>query len=707
MDTPSYRSDLEETVLRLMSDANARRVVPDPRAMRYQQLGDECIPQPMTETDFSSAIYRHARVSDAMQQRLEHDWYSGPSLVQSFGAICRSRSHKRAIAYRPVIRVTKEIVKDVESGQDKPFDITYYDTSRYLTYDEVWTKVENFSRALREYGLVRNDKVAIFLETCWEWMISAYGVWAQSMVLVTVYATLGAEALKEAFQETSCGAIVTGAAQVPLLVKHMRNGDIPSAVIIYLGSRLDGVDTTGVRVVQWDDFVADGSLSAYGPTLADKPEDLALIMYTSGTTGSPKGVMHTHGSMASGVNALGDRLNELVGPLEPNEAYVAALPLAHIFEFAVTTIFITRGALIGFGHPRTLLGTYARPHGDLEEFKPVLLIGVPRIFDNYKKTVEALLAPRGSLERKIFDHAFASRLKYMREGMETPFWNEVVFAPFRKMIGGRNRCLFGGGGPISAPTQTFMSVVFGHFIQGWGLTETIGNGGKQLVGDLEPLCIGPPEKSVEVKLVDTEDYTHKDIPEPRGEVYLRGPFVFKGYYKKEAETKEVLTEDGWFRTGDIGAIADRGRLRIVSRIKSLAKNSKGEYVPMEVLESLYAHHPVCVPNGVCVVVHPHRNYICAIALTQEGKAMKYAKERGIDGEWPEILKNPAFVKEVTEGFREIARNTGRSSHEVVRFVRVLSDVWTPENDILTAASKLKRRVIAERYAEVIRELFVE
>ncbi|CAJ1985637.1 long chain fatty acid CoA ligase [Leishmania donovani] len=707
MDIPSHCSSLEATVLQLMDDANARRVVPDPRAMRYQQIGDENVALEGTESERSTPIYRQAKVTDAMQRRLENEWYNGPNFVQRFESMCKSRGSKRALAYRPISRVSHQLVREPESGLERLFEVTFYDATQYLTYDDVWTVVQNFGRGLRELALTPDCKVGMYLETRWEWLASAYGVWSQSMVLATVYANLGKEALSEAFAETSCAAIVTVGERVPSLIAMMRSGAMPHCILIYLDTLPEGIDAAGVTLKAWEDVVKDGALSNYPVNLPTNNDDVSLIMYTSGTTGGPKGVMHTYGSMTAGINGMGGRLNELCGGVEPDERYCSSLPLAHIFEFTVTNVFLARGCWIGFGHTRTLLSTYARPHGDLVEFKPIFLIGVPRIFDSYKKTMEASLAQRGALERQIFEHAFASRLKYLHAGMETPFWNEVVFAPLREMVGGRVRSMFGGGGPISAPTQNFMNVVLGGFIQGYGLTETVGNGPKQLVGDLESACVGRLEMACEMKLVDTPDYKHTDTPEPRGEVCLRGPMLFKGYYKKESVTKAAIDADGWFHTGDVGAIADRGRLRIVSRIKSLAKNALGEYIPMENLESLYAQVSLCVPNGVCVVVHAAKYYVCAIACTTESKAMVFARQHDIQCEWPAILKNPDFQKAATEAFRELAINAGRGKQEIVRYVHVVGDQWTPENDMLTAAGKLKRHAVAERYKDLICSLYVD
>ncbi|KPA73724.1 putative fatty acyl CoA synthetase 2 [Leptomonas pyrrhocoris] len=708
MDAPEYRAKLAATVLQLMEEENARHVAADPQMMLYSRLGDEALPVEGTEQQDGTPVYHHAKVRDGSAfDDVAHEWYNGPNFVQRFESICRSRGNKRAFAYRPTIRVSAELVKDPESGLERKFDVTFFDATKYLSYTEVWTTIENFGRGLCELGIPQDCKIALYLETRWEWLVSAYGVWSQNMVLTTVFSNLGEEALSEAFAETSCAAVVTVGERVPSLIAMMRRGAMPYCVLIYLDSLPANIEAEGISLRAWEDVVRDGGLSVMPVRIPTNNDDLALIMYTSGTTGGPKGVMHTFGSITSGVRGMGEKWNELLGPLKADECYVAALPLSHVFEFVMCVISLARGCWIGFGHPRTLLNTYAQPHGDLVEFKPSLLVGVPRIFDNYKKTMEASLAPRGSLERCIFDHAFASRVRYMKQGMQTPFWNEVVFRPFQEMVGGRVRSMFGGGSPVSSVTQTFFNVVIGGFIQGYGLTETIGNGAKQLIGDKEVLCVGQPERCVELKLVDTEDYKHTDIPEPRGEICLRGPMLFKGYYKKEAVAKAVIDEEGWFHTGDVGAVADRGRLRIVSRIKSLAKTSAGENIPMEYLESLYAQSSLCVPNGVCVMVHPSKNYIAAVASTTESRAMMFAREHGIKGGWPALLKSPEFLRKSTEAFQEIAMHAGRGRHEIVRYVRLVADHWTTKNELISAANKPRRRLIYARYAKEIEELFSE
>lgn len=242
-------------------------------------------------------------------------------------------------------------------------------------------------------------------------------------------------------------------------------------------------------------------------------------------------------------------------------------------------------------------------------------------------------------------------------------------------------------------------------IQGYGLTETCACTSTQLPWDLGTDEVGTILDGLEVKLRDAEEWKHTDHPEPRGEILVRGPMVTKGYYKQPEMTKESYLEGGWFATGDVGALDKNGNIRVIGRVKALVKNAFGEYVALDSLEAVYCLSPLALPNGVCVLVNGQKAFICALVVTDETKAMAFAREHGIEGAWPEILKNKTFQDKATASFAEIAKKNKRKSFEIVKKVVVLSDEWTPENGILTAAQKLKRREIDKRYATLIEELF--
>ncbi|CBH14145.1 fatty acyl CoA synthetase 2 [Trypanosoma brucei gambiense DAL972] len=706
MNTASALNEIEVAVLQLMDEANSRESAPNEDIVQLRSKGSQNEAIPQTETENMSAIYRRAGVSGEEHTRLCREWYYGVNMPQKFMAICKKGGSRRAFAYRVLSNISKEVLRD-QNGLERSYDITYFKETCYINYRVLWENIESFGRGLVELGISPNSRVAIYEETRWEWLATIYGIWSQNMVATTVYANLGEDALAYALRETGSRAIICNATNVPTLVRLVQSNRIPPLVIIYIGQLPPDTKSTHCRIISWLHVVDNGRLSDEPLRIPTDNDQVAFIMYTSGTTGDPKGVIHTHGSLISGVTACADYVNELIGPYEEGESYCAYLPLAHIFEFGVVNIFLARGSFVGFGNPRTLLDTYTRPHGDYREYKPVFTIGVPRVYDTIKKTVESQLAPRGTLQRRIFEHAFQTRLRALKKGEETPYWNRLIFSPFRSMLGGKMKTMLSAGGPLSAPTQTFLHVVFGIMPQGWGLTETVCVGTKQVAGDMEPAAAGKQERTCEMRLLDVEGYKHTDEPDPRGEILLRGPFLFKGYYKQEELTKEVLDEDGWFHTGDVGSIGPNGTLRIIGRVKALAKNVLGEYVAMEALESMYAHNSLSMPNGVCVLVHPDRPYICALVLTDEAKVVAFTREHGLKGKYPEVLQDPEFQKKATASFQETARASDRQKFEIVRHVRLLSDEWTPENGVLTAAGKLKRRVIDEKYTDTIVSLFVE
>ncbi|EAN77749.1 fatty acyl CoA synthetase, putative [Trypanosoma brucei brucei TREU927] len=695
-------------VASLIESRNTKSLVDNDDILQYNKLPCQIRVVAGTEREDASPVYRKFDVTDEDFEKMSHDAYHGEPLIQLIREICGLRGEKVAMAYRNMQRVERNVVKDA-SGKSKTMDMYVFSPGRRnISYKQLWETVENFSKGLCEIGLQERQCLALFEETRWEWYASLLSAWCHNMIVATVYANLGEDALRYALREAQCGCIICNGKNVPVLLDKVKLKEMGNPVVIYLDDLPTNVDIMDLRVYKWSTVVEMGAKSEKAqlniPT-CENCDDTALIMYTSGTTGDPKGVVHTHGSLASGVYALSIRLSEVFGDPRDDETYCSYLPLAHIMELAVLSILMLRGCLIGFGSPRTITNTFSKPHGDLVEYRPFVLSAVPRVFDTIKKNVEAMLPSPGSIKRTVFERGYQARLKALRDGKETPYLNEKVFNKVRQATGGNVRLYFSGGAPLSPATQEFINVVLGTVIQGWGLTETVCCGGTQFPGSLESESIGRMIDTVELRLLDTPEYRHTDKPEPRGEILLRGPFLFKEYYKQKALTEEVIDSEGWFHTGDVGCVSKNGTLRIIGRVKALVKNSNGEYLALESLEATYGQNKLCTPNGVCVLVHPQRSYIAALALTTEQLIMPFAKEHKIRGTYPEILENVELRKKVCESFQETGRAAGKKSFEIVRDVRLLSDEWTPENGVLTAAAKLKRRIIDERYKELIEEIF--
>ncbi|EAN76500.1 fatty acyl CoA syntetase 1 [Trypanosoma brucei brucei TREU927] len=668
---------------------------------KFGPLAHICGP---AEGENCSPVYRSIGVTDEEQARITREWYYGEHFLKQLEQTCTSRRDTLAVAYRTINKVEKEWRED-HNGKRREWQVTHLNDPVYMTYGELWENSVAFGKGLREYGAKEGDRVAIYEDTRWEWLASAIGVWTQLMVTVTVYANLCREGLMHALKETECAAIICNGQNIKDLITLLKEVNLTNTTLVYLDSLPDGLNDEGMRLIPWKQVLETGMKSNLGYTIPGNCDTTALIMYTSGTVAAPKGVMHTFGSLTASKNGLADRFLECIGPKEEGETYVSYLPLAHILEFIADVVMLSRGTLVCFGSPRTLTDDTARPRGDLKEFKPVFIVGVPRIFETIRKVVESRLPPVGSFKRTLFDTAYADRLRALKEGKDTPFWNEKVFKVPRDMFGGRLRGVVCGGAPLADRTQEFMRVVFGLPLgQGYGLTETCCNGSIQRLGELYP-SVGQLLKGVEGRLLDTDEYKHTDKPFPRGELCLRGSFMFKGYYKQEAMSKEVLIPGGWFRTGDVVEIGEDNALRVIGRVKALVKNLLGEYIQLEYLEVIYSQHPLSAPNGVCILVNQRRAYICALVITDEERAKKFAQENGIGGTWPEILKDPTFHQRAAKSLSNFGASIGRKPFELLRQVRVIADEWTAKNGMLTVSMKIRRNKVEERYGDVIEQLF--
>jgi len=692
-----------------MSSSDKKQQVPNPHAQKTAAIKAFSVEIDTPVGPNEGKIRRSPSQAQIDREKWRNDAYGGTwgSLPALLKENCEKYKERPAIGWRPVEKIVKEDVEQAD-GSKKNMEVTYYKDTEKKSFAELWQACSNFANGLRELGFAEGTKVGLYEETRAEWLMSCYGIWISGMVGVTVYANLGDDALLYAMKESELAVVFLNGKAVGKLRKLCKEGGVTPPIMIYTDSLPAGEDEEGTH--SFADVCAKGEGKAT-PEYHKDPNQEALIMYTSGTTGDPKGVIMSHGNLIAAILGFSARLEDALtepgkdAPTETtDEVYVGYLPLAHSLEFAAENVMMMRGVMVGYGNPRTLTNTAARPHGDLQEFKPSFFAGVPRIFDTIKKALLAKI-PQDGVKRAVFDRAFEDRKAAMAEGLETPYWNEKVFKNTREVLGGRVKCIASGAAPLSAQTQVFLEVVFGvSVLQGYGLTETCACTTLQRMYDTRKESIGGLLSVVEVKLRDADTWKHTNNP-PQGELLIRGPVVTQGYYKQPEKTKEAYTEDGWFCTGDVAEIPEDGTIKIIGRTKALAKNLLGEYVALEALESTYVQNPLVLPNGICVLVNPQRAYITAIVLTDEAKATTFAKANGISGNFPDYLQTEEFRAKAAASLAATAKEFGRKPFECVKFVRVYADEWTPENGVLTAAMKLKRRVIDEKYASDIEELF--
>lgn len=436
-----------------------------------------------------------------------------------------------------------------------------------------------------------------------------------------------------------------------------------------------------------------------------KPEDLAVIMYTSGTTGDPKGVMLTHSNLIAAIGGV----SPCVDFLGPDDVYMSYLPLAHIFERDCVSAMLGVGGAVGFyhGNPRELAQ-------DIEVLKPTVLAGVPRVFDRIYAAINDTVSKSGALKKMLFNKGYRAKKALLSKGSDSKLWNALVFSKTKNRMGGRLRIIISGGAPLGAATQEFIQICFCcPVLQGYGLTETCGAGTIAQANDKALGIVGPPVACCEIRLEDVPemDYTSDGQP-PRGEVLVRGPSVSKGYYKDPEKTREVFEEDGWFHTGDVGEWTPDGTLKIIDRKKNIFKLGIGEYVAAEKLETVFVRSPWV--GQIFVYGDSLENTLVAIVVANPLALADYAAKHGTpqpkddDLEAKEKLCADKDVRlAVLKDLHRIGVESKLQSFEHIKNVHLVAEEWLPESDLVTPTLKPRRPQLKKRFDDDIKRMYKE
>lgn len=456
------------------------------------------------------------------------------------------------------------------------------------------------------------------------------------------------------------------------------------------------------HIVSYDELL---KLGQENPVEVVKPaaSDLCCIMYTSGSTGNPKGVMLTHGNAVAAIAGVCRMLQHL---LEPNDTMMAYLPLAHVLEFLVENLCIFLGVGLGYGSIRTLTDVSVKNcKGDLQEFGPTIMTGVPQVWETIRKTVLSKVIERGPRIQKIFMGALAMKKFLKSHDLGTAVVDKVVFKNVKLQLGGRLRYCLSGGAPVSAETQEFLSLAACPILQGYGMTESVGMCAIMAPEQWALSEVGAPVPCVEVKLVDSPEvgYLSTNLPRAQGEIWIRGPSITSGYYKQPELSKEALTEDGWLCTGDIGEWTERGTLSIIDRLKNLVKLSNGEYIALEKLESCYKS--CTLVENMCIYADSLYPKPVALMVSLEPVLRNYLASKGVENaDWDQLCESKEARKIILQVLQEQAKKSGLRGAEIISDVWICKDLWTPEMNLLTAAQKLKRKEINKAYENELKAM---
>lgn len=363
------------------------------------------------------------------------------------------------------------------------------------------------------------------------------------------------------------------------------------------------------------------------------------------------------------------------------ECILAYLPLAHIFEMALENLVLFIGGTLGYGNPRTLADSMVKNcFGDMHEFRPTVMVGVPQIWETVKKGVVSKLETASPVLRGLFWTAFNFKGFMTRNKLPgANIFDNIVFSKVRELTGGRLRFTMNGASGISDGTKHFLSLVLAPMLTGYGLTETCANGSLGCPLEYSPNAIGPIPSSCEAKLVSIPDLGYSaDSTPPQGEIWLRGLPIMTKYWDNQEETEKALTPDGWFKTGDIGEFDADGHLRVFDRVKNLVKMQGGEYIALEKLEAVYRGAQTVA--NVMVHADPEYSRPIAIIMPNEKVLVEKAKELGVHEDNIHTMHHNAKVRNfVLKDLQTAAKRAGLVSMETVSGVVITDEEWIPDS----------------------------
>jgi len=471
------------------------------------------------------------------------------------------------------------------------------------------------------------------------------------------------------------------------------------------------VEQAGKHLYGFTEILQKGAESSLELNIPSK-EDIAIIMYTSGTTGTPKGVMLSHGNVTATATGFPGQDFQL------GDRYVSYLPLAHIFETCAQTYCFAVGVGIAFfqGHIKKLMD-------DFKDVQPALICGVPRVYERiYERTFQSVEGGN-FLSKMIFNRCYKDQANHVRKGTRSGLDDKLVFQKVRAKLGFSNlKMVVTGGAPCPPYLVEFLRVMFGcPVVQGYGLTETAAALCANLPEDITMGHVGPPCSWAEIRVKSVPEMQYLVTDKyPRGEVQCRGEGVFSGYYKNEEATKNDF-EGEWFCTGDIGRWNPNGTLSIIDRKKNIFKLSQGEYIAAEKIENVYKKSSMLAQ--IWVYGNSYKPCIVAIVVPNAEAVAKAASEKGLFT-MEHRFGTTEFAQEFHTKFQEnvealqtiiledMKKFEGElKGFEKVKKVHFVSEIdetgngFTIENDCMTPTFKLRRPFLLKRYIDQIKELY--
>lgn len=580
------------------------------------------------------------------------------------------------------------------------FDIPRHQKEKFAASEALLVKVDNvwkswsteefindacaISRGLLSLGIKKGDAVGLISNNRPEWNIADLGMLQVGIINVPIYTTLSGPEIEFILNDCKAKLVITGDKHLYEKVNSIRS-KVPSLMNVYCIDQITDASN-------YSDILAKGNSSSLNlDELMNeiKPNDLATILYTSGTTGTPKGVMLSHNNIVSNILA-----SEHLCPVGPGDRALSFLPLCHSYERMLTYLYMFIGVSIYYAESIEKIGD------NLKEVKPQVFSTVPRLLEKVYDKIVAKGKELSGVKHKLFFWALDLGLRFEKDGKNGFFYelqlkiaNRLIFSKWREALGGNVRVIVSGGAALQPRlARVFWSAGI-HVLEGYGLTET---SPVIAVNNLEYRgsafgTVGPVINGVKVMIAED------------GEILCKGPNVMLGYYNRPDLTAEVIDKDGWFHTGDIGCFIEDHYLKITDRKKEIFKTSGGKYVAPQALENKFKESQFIEQ---IMVLGENRKFPSALIVPDFAHLRTWCEIHEIKFTTaPEMILTPEIIDRIKKEVDEFNVNFGQA--EQIKKFALVANEWTVNTGELTATLKLKRKIIYEKYISQIEKMYAE
>jgi long-chain acyl-CoA synthetase len=562
-------------------------------------------------------------------------------------------------------------------------------------------------------------QLSLYVKNCVEWILAEHATFCLGGATAPMYDTLGPDTVRFILAQTGSKSVVCSRAELAAVCKAKASGECP---VFQYAILVDGVIPEAAKMAKDAglDVISFAKVEAMGAQLIatqghkhspPNPKDVATFCYTSGTTGDPKGALLTHENFISAMAGM-----QAIFKPEAFDRHLSYLPLAHIFERLVLSQVLVAGASIAFyrGNPLFLIE-------DMVACRPTMLAAAPRVLNKIYDKIQAGIAAAGGMKKKIFDAGLAAKTAGLANGhLKHAVYDRLMFNKIKKALGlDCIRFMVSGSAPLSETVMVFFRCMLGVVVvEGYGQTEGSAAATISHPDDVSTVGhVGGPTGATEIVLVNVPEmgYLHTDMHhqgkpcQGRGEIWIRGPNVFNGYYKDEEKTKEAIDEEGWLRSGDIGLWTMQGQLQIVDRKKNIFKLSQGEYVAPEKIENVLVGSMLI---GQCFVYgDSFQSALVAVVVPDEEPVIAWVAKQDDDSlaklSFQELCQSSQLNVAVMSEIKRLSSEQGLHGFEIPKAVHLESSLFTAENDLVTPTFKLKRDKLKGKYERQIADMYAK